>query len=117
MEEFAHIRWAPARDRAISEVKAGEERVRVLGLVVDKKEAEFTLDDGTGQIVVICEDPKLGENVELGSKVRVYGIPLIAGGIRELRAEIVQRMNGLDLQLYDEMRREIKKFERELQRI
>lgn len=117
MEDIANLRWVPAKDRAISEIKAGEDRVRVLGLVVDKKEAEFTLDDGTGQIIVICEDPMLSENVELGSKVRVYGIPLIAGGIRELRAEIVQKMDGMDLQLYDEMRREIKKFEQELQRI
>jgi hypothetical protein len=117
MEELMRPRVKPARDRRISEIKLGDERVRVVGLVVDKRDAEFTLDDGSGQITVLFDDPALGEGISVGSKVRVFGMPLSAGDVRELRAEIVQKVDRLDLELYEEVRREVKKFEKELEQM
>jgi len=114
MEEL-RPRVKPARNRKISEIKIGDERVRVIGLVVDKKEAEFVLDDGSGRITVVFDDPAVVEGVEIGSRVRVFGAPLNVAGAHELRAEIVQKVDGLDLGLYDEVRREVKKLEMELE--
>ena len=114
MEEL-RPRRKPARSRKVSEIKIGDEYVRVVGLVVEKKEAEFVLDDGSGRLVVFFEDPAIAKGVGVGSKVRVFGVPSNVAGTHELRAEIVQNAEGLDLGLYEEVRREVKKFERELE--
>lgn len=113
MEEI-RPRRRPARPRKISEIKIGDERVRVVGLVVDKKETEVTLDDGSGHLTVIFDEKPLLEGVEIGSKVRVFGTPLSISGTSELHAEIMQKVNNLDLGLYEEVRREVDKLEREL---
>ena len=109
------MRKAPAVDRKISEIKIGDPRIRVVGLVVDKKEGELMLDDGTGQITVFFDDPALATGVSVGSKVRVFGVPLNVAGRHELQAEIIQKVDKLDLELYDEVRREVKNFERGLE--
>ena len=114
MEEL-RPRRKPARSRKISEIKIGDEQVRVVGLVVDKKEAEFMLDDGSGRLTVVFDDPALIEGVGVGSRVRVFGVPLNVAGAHELRAEIVQSVGGLDLGLHEEVRREVKKLEMELE--
>jgi len=115
MEEIQGRR-ASARPRRISEVRIGDERVRVVGLVVDKRDEEFTLDDGSGRLTVVFDDPTIAKNVEIGSKVRVFGTPLTVAGMNELHAEIVQRVDGLDLSLYNEVRREAEKLELEIRR-
>lgn len=115
MEEI-HQRRMPARPRKIAEIKMGDERVRVVGLVVDKRDAEFTLDDGTGRLTIIFDDPTVAEGIEVGSKVRVFGAPLMVSGTNELHADIVQRLDKLDLNLYREVREEAEKLERELGR-
>lgn len=109
-------RKLPARPRRISEIKTGDDRIQVVGLVVDKEEAELILDDGSGHLAVLFEDPSLIENVEVGSKVRVFGTPLSIGEAHELHAEIIQKLDDLDLDLYREVSHEIRKFEKELER-
>lgn len=112
--ERTRIRVGPARPRKIAEIKLSDDRVRVVGVVVDKKEAEFTLDDGSGHLTVIFDDPSLAEGVAVGSKVRIFGTPLSVSGTNELHAEIVQRVDGLDLKLYEDVRSEVQKLEREI---
>lgn len=114
MEEL-RPRRKPARSRKISEIKIGDEQVRLVGLVVDKRETEFVLDDGSGRLTVVFDDPAVVEGVEIGSRIRVFGTPLNVAGAHELRAEIVQNMEGLDLELYEEVRREVKKLEKEIE--
>ncbi|HID60818.1 MAG TPA: hypothetical protein EYP46_03030 [Hadesarchaea archaeon] len=104
----------PARPRKISEIKIGDERIRVVGLVVDKKETEFTLDDGSGHLTIIFDDPAMAGDVQIGSKVRAFGTPLSVSGSSELHAEIIQRVDELDLGLYEKVRNEAEKLEREL---
>ena len=115
MEEFVQPRREPAKPRKISEIKMGDVRVRLFGTVVDKKEAEFVLDDGSGRITVVFDDQALVEGIYVGSRVRVFGAPLNVGGAHELHAEIIQKADRLDLELYEEVRRELKKFEKELE--
>lgn len=115
MEEIQQRRM-PARPRRVAEIKIGDERVRVVGLVVDKRDSEFTLDDGTGRLTVIFDDPAVAEGIEVGSKVRVFGAPLMVSGASELHADIAQKLDKLDLNLYREVRQEAEKLERELGR-
>lgn len=113
MEEI-RTRMKPARPRKISEIKISDEHVRVVGLVVDKKEAEFTLDDGSGHLTIIFDDPAMAGDIRIGSKVRVFGTPLSVSGSSELHAEIIQIVDGLDLELYDKVRNETGRLEREI---
>ncbi|MFH1820956.1 MAG: hypothetical protein ABH852_00720 [Methanobacteriota archaeon] len=115
MEEIQQ-RMMPARPRRISDVKIGDERVKVVGLVVDKRDVEFTLDDGSGRLTVIFDDPSIAESFEIGSKVRVFGTPLSVAGMNELHADIAQRVDKLDLSLYNQVRQEAEKLERDLGR-
>ncbi|MGQ9787818.1 MAG: hypothetical protein ACUVQM_00670 [Candidatus Hadarchaeaceae archaeon] len=113
MEEF-YQRRKPARPRRIAEVMMGDEMVGVIGLVVDISDSEFTLDDGTGRLMVTFDDPALVEDVAVGSKVRVFGVPRMVSGASELHADIVQRLDKLDLNLYREVRREAERLDRDL---
>jgi hypothetical protein len=83
-------------------------------MVVTKGESEFVLDDGSGQLTVLLEDPSLAGEIGVGSKVRVFGNPMeVEGGI-ELRADILQKADSLDLKLHEEVREEWKKLEARL---
>lgn len=113
MEEAVYR--GPARDRRISEIKIGDTYVRVVGVVVDKREAELVLDDGSGHISVFFDDSSLISGLDVGCKVRVFGTPHRVGEAHELHADIVQMMDGLDLELYEQVRRELKKFEMEME--
>jgi RNase P/RNase MRP subunit p29 len=104
----------PAIPKRVSELRAGDERVRVVGMVVNKGESEFVLDDGSGQLTVLLEDPSLVVEIGVGSKVRVFGSPMEAEGGIELHADILQKADSLDLKLYEEVREEEKKLEARL---
>lgn len=76
--------------KQISEVSPRDSRVSIIGNVVNVGENSFILDDGTGKIEVISEIP-----VERNKLFRVF-----CSVIEEkLKADIVQDMEGLDLNL------------------
>ena len=104
-----------AKPRRISEIKASDEQVQVVGLIVDKQESSLVLDDGSGELNILFEDPGLIEDVEVGSKVRVFGTPLSIEDTQEIHAEIIQDMDELDLDLYKKVLEEVRKFEKELE--
>lgn len=104
-----------AEPRRISDIKTADEQVQVIGVIVDKKESSLVLDDGSGELSVLFEDPSLVEGIEVGSKVRVFGTPLNVGGSHELHAEIIQKLDELDMDLYKEVMHEVRKFEKELE--
>jgi hypothetical protein len=104
----------PAIPKRISELRASDERVMVVGMVVNKGESEFVLDDGSGQLTVVLEDPSLVDEIGVGSKVRVFGNPMEAEGGIELRADILQKADSLDLKLYEKVREEWRKLEARL---
>jgi DNA/RNA endonuclease YhcR with UshA esterase domain len=97
-----------ARERRISEVDPSEDvRVRVVGTVVaiDPKIPLLVLDDGTGSVNVLLQEQSLIEKVRLGNLICVVGIVLPHPGGYELRAEVIQDMQGLDKELYGEYMR------------
>ncbi|KXB05236.1 hypothetical protein AKJ50_01435 [candidate division MSBL1 archaeon SCGC-AAA382A13] len=104
-----------AKPRRISEIKTADEQIQVVGLIVDKRESSIVLDDGSGRINVLFEDPGLVKDVDVGSKVRVFGTPLNIEDTHEIHAEIIQKLDKLDLDLYKKVIHEVRKFEKELQ--
>ncbi|MEW6221753.1 MAG: hypothetical protein AB1476_00315 [Candidatus Hadarchaeota archaeon] len=113
MEEVRPV-VKPAVPRRVSEVVPGEERVKVAGNVVDKQESEFTIDDGSGRLLVVAEDPSLAVAVDVGAKVIVFGVPMGLEGSAELHAEIVQRVDRLNLELYVGALQEMEKLRQEV---
>ncbi|MFH0832417.1 MAG: replication protein RepA [Candidatus Aenigmatarchaeota archaeon] len=89
-------RKLPYVQRKISEINPEKDmRIRILGKVIDKSDGLFVIDDGSGKAEIVTD-----ENVELGDAIRVLArvLPLEDGF--ELRAEIVQDMHALDMDLY-----------------
>jgi hypothetical protein len=104
----------PAIPKKISEIRSSDERVRVVGVVIHKGGSEILLDDGSGQLTVVLDDPSLAAGIEVGSQARVFGSPMEVEGGLELRADILQRANSLDLKLHEQVREEWKELEKQL---
>lgn len=77
----------------------------MVGLLLNSGGDRFILDDGTGSIQVVVEDPSRVEGLTPGTKVRVIGrvLPPAEGDNPEIMGEIVQPMEKLDLALYREV--------------
>ncbi len=103
-----------AKPRRISEIEPSDEQVQVVGHIVDKDESSLVLDDGSGKLNVLFEDPSLIEDTEVGMKVRVFGTPLKIEDTQEIHAEIIQDLEELDLDLYQKVMDRVGKFEKEL---
>ena len=98
MTEFQYRRHT-AIPRKIAEINPESDiRVRLLGRVVDQSENSLILEDDSGKAEIIAEDMDFDFNK--GSYVRVFArvLPLEEGF--ELRAEIIQDMKELDMELY-----------------
>ena len=90
-------RRMPAVPRTIATINPETDiRVRILGRVIDKFDGTIVMDDGSATTEIVVENL----NVETGKLVRVFCrvMPLESGF--ELRAEIVQDMDSLDVDLY-----------------
>ncbi len=87
----------PAAEKKISDIKAEDVRVSVLGTVIDKKDNRVVLDDGSGKINITFDEP---QEIEINQFVRVFGrvIPVEDGF--ELQGEIAQDMSRLNMDLY-----------------
>ncbi|MBI2076398.1 MAG: hypothetical protein HYT72_04075 [Candidatus Aenigmarchaeota archaeon] len=97
MAEQFKYRRAPATPRRISEINPEKDiRVRLLGRVIVKDNGTLIIDDGTGKAEIIVEN----QDADINDLVRVFTrvLPLEEGF--ELRAELIQKMNGLDIDLY-----------------
>lgn len=99
-EETFQYKRAPAVLRKISEINPETDiRVRIVGNVIDKTDGSMVIDDGSGSAEIVT-DEKGEVQANVNDIVRVFArvLPLEEG--YELRAEIIQPMNGLDLNLF-----------------
>jgi len=99
------MKRSPAVERQIKDVKADDFRVRILGTVVDRDEANSSvlIDDGTGRAVAVFSDPEALKEVPEGKRVRVIG-KARHGEPLEIEVEVVQDMSDLDMDLYEKVR-------------
>ena len=97
--EFQYRR-APAVPKKIADINEKDIRVRLLGRIIDKNDSLIVIDDGTGKADIVFDPEIIDIKAETGDSVRIFTrvLPLEEGF--ELRAEIVQGMNGLDYELY-----------------
>ncbi|MBI2546868.1 MAG: hypothetical protein HYW23_00275 [Candidatus Aenigmarchaeota archaeon] len=77
--------------KRISEIKASDIKVSILGVVSDVYKNSFVLSDDTGKIEIACEN-----DAEKGRVVRVF----CSVADEKLKADFVQNMEGLDLDLF-----------------
>jgi hypothetical protein len=97
-KSFQYRRF-PAVPREVAGINPEKDiRVRILGRIIDKYDSMLVVDDGSGKADIIVEEGI--ENFNANDIVRVFCrvLPLESG--YELRAEIIQNMNGLDMDLY-----------------
>lgn len=112
MEEPRIRKAAPYR--RIKDLREDEEWVKVMGLVVEKRgDSEIVLDDNSGLLTVFSDREGMFDGVEVGSRVRVFGRPMLSTG-KEMKAEIVQRVDGLDFELYWRVMEEVKRLKEEV---
>ncbi len=89
-------RRLPSVSRRVSEIEQSDVRVSVTGTILDVSESGIVLDDGTGKISISLENKG---GFKANQLVRVFGrVMPMEGGI-ELQGEIIQSMNGLDVEL------------------
>ncbi|MBN1923895.1 MAG: OB-fold nucleic acid binding domain-containing protein [Nanoarchaeota archaeon] len=95
---------AVAKIRKISSIKKEEDlRVSIIGTVVDidSKSLFFTIDDGTDKVSVLLNNEAQLKDLKLGKIVRVIGLVMGFEDGFELRGEIVQDFNGLNIEYYN----------------
>ncbi len=97
LDGFVSPRRMPAYEKRIAEITKSDVRVRLLGTVIDINDNVVVLDDGTGKINVVFNEP-----VEAGTNsiVRVFGRVMPAEDGFEIDGEILQDMKGVDVALY-----------------
>ena len=97
----------PAREKTISEIRADDIRVNILGTVVDYSDNLIVLDDGTGKINATFE---YKPPVRQGQLVRVMGriMPLEEGV--ELQGEVCQDFSKIDRELWNKVSTMWEKF-------
>ncbi|MFQ6137324.1 MAG: replication protein RepA [Candidatus Hydrothermarchaeales archaeon] len=98
-------RRQPSKEKSIEDITSDDFRVRVLGVVVDRDEDDYSimLDDGTGRAVVQFSDPDQFHLAEAGKRIRVIGRVMVQEGV-VIDAELIQDMSKLDMGLYEQVR-------------
>ncbi len=88
----------PAVSRKINDINPETDvRVRIFGHVIDKTEGVLVVDDGSAKSEIMTDD---FDAFDMDDLVRVFARVLPLENGYELRAEIIQKMNSMDMDLY-----------------
>src|SRR3989338_3461465 len=75
-------------------------KVKIIGVVVDKKQDAIMVDDGSGRVKIFVDFPILVEKLDVNQLVAVFGSTLPLENGFDIRAEVIQSLNGLDINIY-----------------
>ena len=75
-------------------------KVKIMGFVVDKKEDTVVLDDGSKKIKVFMDNPVISEKINVNQLIRVFGSTLPTDEGFEIKADVVQDLSNLNIDLY-----------------
>jgi uncharacterized protein YdeI (BOF family) len=75
-------------------------KIKVIGFVVDKKENTFVIDDGNGKIKIFVDEASLLENININQLIRVFGSTLPTEDGFEIKADAIQDLSNLNINLY-----------------
>lgn len=81
-------RYVPKK---ISEIKDTDTKISIIGKIQELKTNSFVIEDETGKLELFTE-----QNVDAGNIIRVF-CSLSDG---RLKADVIQSLNGLDINLY-----------------
>jgi tRNA G18 (ribose-2'-O)-methylase SpoU len=95
---------APFIETFVKEVDENTKFLSVTGMVIDRKENSFVLDDGTGKIIVLAENI-----TDMGNFIRIFGTCFRSSEGFQIHAEIIQDLSKLDTQLYRKVMELLKK--------
>ena len=101
-EEKLIRRRLPSVEKSISDIHPDSDvRIRIIGTVIDVGPNSIVLDDGSGKMEVYFEEVP---EVKSGQLVRVITriLPLIDG--YECKGEVLQNLEGFNLELYKKAR-------------
>src|SRR3972149_6547809 len=97
MAEGDRYKRASAVPRKIAEINPEKDiRVSILGRIIEKSNGVLVVDEGSGTAEVITEEP----SAEINDIVRIFCRVLPLENGFELRAEIIQVMNSLNMDFY-----------------
>ena len=72
-------------------------RVRILGHIIDKSDGVLVVDDGSAKAEIVTDD---FDAFDIDDTVRIFCRVLPLENGYELRAEIIQKLNSMDMELY-----------------
>jgi len=75
-------------------------KVKIMGFVVDKKDDTILLDDGSGKVRVFVDAPGMMEEIDINKLIRVFGSTLPTEDGFEIKADVVQDLSDLNIDLY-----------------
>ncbi|MBU5687953.1 MAG: hypothetical protein KQA41_02610 [Candidatus Aenigmarchaeota archaeon] len=84
-------------------------KVKIVGLVVDKTDSSILIDDGKDKVKVFLE-PEMIEKIGIHQLVSVFGSTIPSEDGFELKADLVQDLTGLNLNLYKKVEELYKKW-------
>ena len=91
----------PYREKLIKNLKVEDFKVAVSGLVIDRKDGAFFIDDGTGQILIRFHD------VPEYEKAKVMGRLIPTGDGFEIEADLIQDYTKVDLNVLRKLKEKL----------
>ncbi len=109
------IRIKSYEEKAVKDVEKTDERIKIIGTVIDIDDTKITIDDGTGKIdIILGEYSKIDPSiVKIGDIVKVFARVYSKDGIKVF-GDLIQIINGMDINSYLKLREDIKKIRGEL---
>ena len=75
-------------------------RVKIMGIVVDKKDDTIVVDDGTDKVKEFVDLPSILDKVNVNHLVAVFGATIPTDLGIDIKANVIQNLTGLDINLY-----------------
>jgi hypothetical protein len=75
-------------------------KVKILGFVVDKKENTIMVDDGSGKVSIFVDEASLLDSININQLIRVLGSTLPTEDGFEIKADAIQDLSNLNINLY-----------------
>ena len=90
----------PYLEKNINELSQKDSNVAIAGIVIDKDEGIFTLDDGSGQINILMDS----DNLDGKEFIRVFGTVISLGNSLQVQGEVIQDLSKIDKLLYKKVK-------------
>ena len=86
--------------KSIDEIDADVDyKVKIIGLVVDKTDSSILVDDGKSKARVFL-DPEWIDKIDIHQLIAVFGSTIPSEEGVEIKADAIQDLTGLNLNLY-----------------